>query len=367
MDRELEATFIEAMDALEAGEPVEAILERYPRRADELRPLLETAAALSSVPVAYSVEARQTSREAFLSRAAGLRERWRPAAIPWWRRFALAFGSLALLLIIVGGLLVGPAGTSLPGDTLYALKLAGEEARLALAGSSAQRHALRERYRRERVSEINALLALGRAAEVSCYGTLRAIEDDVWQLEGLRVEIRAETEIVGQPRPGSEVEGVCRVANDRVTAVTMRVASAPELLPTPTPTVTVEPAATETLTPGITPTPSLTPTPTESLTPPATFTSTPPPAGAPADEDDDGRDDDGGEDGDDGNNDGGGSDDAGDDDEGSDDEDGDDGSDDEDGDDDDGDDEGGGDESGSDDDGADDDDDGDDDDGGGND
>lgn len=302
MDRELEVTFVEAMDALEAGEPIEAVLERYPGRADELRPLLETAAALSEMPVAYSVEARRQSREAFLDRAAELRERRRPAVIPWWRRFALAFGSLALLLLIAGSLLVGPAGASLPGDALYTLKLAGEEARLNLAGSPAQRDALRERYRRERVSEINALLALEREAEVACYGTLGAVEDGVWQLEDLQVVITAGTEIEGEPRIGAEVEGVCRVADGQVTAISMRVQSVPDLPPSPTPapTVTLEPAVTETPTPSITSTPTPTPEPAESLTPSAEPTSAATtPAGAPGDDDDDGGDDDDGDDDDD--------------------------------------------------------------------
>ena len=301
MDRELEATYIEALDALEAGEPLEAILERYPRQADQLRPLLETTVALSSVPVAYSAEARQASRDALLQRAADLRQRRRPAAAPWWRRFTLALGSLAVLLILLGGLLVGPAGSALPGDALYPVKVAGEGARLALAGGPASRGALRERFRRERVSEINALLALGREADVSCFGTLRAVEEDAWLLDDLRVQITAETAVEGQPRVGAEAEGTCRVANGQVTALTMRVEAAPDLRPQPTPSPTLEPTPTATGTPepSATPSPTLTATPTPS----PTETMAPPPAPAgDQDRDDNGdqdRDDNGDDDRDD--------------------------------------------------------------------
>jgi len=294
MDRELEATFIEALDAVEAGEPLEAVLERYPQRAGELRPLLETAAALSNVPVAYSADARKTSRDTFLSRGAELRRRRRPVIVPWWRRFALAFGSLAVLLLIAGGLLVGPAGAALPGDALYPLKLAAEDARLALAGSPARRDALRERIRRERVSEINALVALGREADVSCFGTVRAIEDGAWLLDDLRVEITAATEIEGQPRVGASAEGTCRVANGQVSAVTMRVQSVSDLLPQPGPSVTatMEPTGTATGTPesSATPTPTLATTPTPS---PTETIAAPPPAAGQSGNGDDGIDDDG--------------------------------------------------------------------------
>ena len=76
---------------------------------------------------------------------------------------------------------------------------------------------LRERFRQERLAEIEQLLAGGRAADVTFVGTLAAIDGTRWMVDGLPVEV-AEAVIDGTPRVGALVEIAGRVVEGAVRA-----------------------------------------------------------------------------------------------------------------------------------------------------
>lgn len=284
MNSAFEANLVEALDALEAGAPVEEILSRYPEHAEDLRPILDTSRQLSRLPVAYSLSAEAASRDAFLTQAASLRaqERRRPAVAGDWRRLAFSFASLAIFVVLLGGLLVGAAQEALPGQALYPVKRIAEDLRLSLA-SPVQQETLQEQFAAERREEIYALLASGQEGTVACAGTIEAFDDESWTLDGLVITVEASTVVTGEPALGATAEGVCNVTDGRVVAERLQVEEPTEIQPEPTPTGTARSTSTATTTPTTTATPTATdPTPTTMplLQPsPTVDPSTPPPGG----------------------------------------------------------------------------------------
>jgi hypothetical protein len=282
MNPDFEARAIAALEALEQGESVDAILQRFPEDAPALRPLLEVARDLQALPAGYSVFAQATSRSRMLQEAQRLRQQRSSTTtfLPALRRLSLAFAALALLVLVGAGLLAGPAASALPGDSLYPVKRAGEGLQLLLAPDTT---ALQARLQQERRRELLVLLAEGREAEVDCAGTIAAITGDRWQLDDLTLWLVAESEIDGVPAIGAEVEGRCLARDGRLYAGSLRVtggsAPPPTVTPSPTPSPTGTPTGTPTPTPTLEPG-TMMPGPTATLTPPGD------------DDDDDGEDDD---------------------------------------------------------------------------
>ena len=89
---------------------------------------------------------------------------------PRWRRAAAA--------VLAAAMLAGPAGMasagSLPGDPLYGLKLAVEQARLVAARSPLDEARTRARIASDRLAEVEALLAAGRTDRLA--GAVRGLD-----------------------------------------------------------------------------------------------------------------------------------------------------------------------------------------------
>jgi hypothetical protein len=273
MDAALEAKLIESLSALEAGESIEDILSRYPEHAARLRPLLETAAALPALRMEPSLEAKSRSREAFLALAAALQGSARPRRARFFSRPLMTFASLALALIIVAGGALAASASALPGDPLYGVKRAVENARLSLASSLSGRGALAAQFEQERISEIAALLDAGREAEVEFTGIIESIQPDAWLVAGLVVRTNEGTRIDGSPQVGlrAQVQGRTLDGMLIATAIVVEPGAGPTPEPEPRPTATPKPEVTpsptgtptRTLAPTRTPTPTGTPTPFE--------------------------------------------------------------------------------------------------------
>lgn len=298
MNWDFEARTSEALDALEQGETVEAILSRYPEDADALRPILETAHELQTLPLAYSVSARQNSRQAMLDEARRLRGRPAPVLTRFsaLRRLSFAFGSLLVLFVVAAALLAQPVSAALPGQALYPVKRAAETIRLRLAADPT---VLETRFREERREELQALLAEGAEAEVDCFGAIRTFSEDRWQTDDFVLLISAESTVSGAPAIGAPFEGRCLVRDGQLFAQDVRFTGPGKLPPEP-PTPSPAPP-TPTPTPTVTPTTTLTPTPTATVTPGAAPGGPVGPTVTPDDDDDDNGDgdDNGGDDGDD--------------------------------------------------------------------
>lgn len=290
-----ESILIEALDLLEQGVGVEEIVARYPAQAAELRPLLLTAARLATLSTQPAVTAERRSRAAFLAAAAGQTAAPRRAAGVRWLARLLAPALAVLLVVFLGGAaLAGASGSAAPGSALYEVKQFVEGARLALARDPERAAELRERFRQERIAEIEQLLARGVVADVALAGTIETMDAARWTVAGLPVDVTAAAVVDGSPVVGAWVEVSGQTAAGAVLAMRVTVVSAPPPTPVlePTPPSTPNPSPTATALPATaTPSASATPAamttaapttavPTISAT--ATSTLPPPPTATPA-------------------------------------------------------------------------------------
>jgi len=253
----MERILIEALDLMEQGAGIDEIIARYPAQAADLRPFLLTAAALGNLANQPTVTAEARSKRAFLGaadQAAAERDKPVRAAGSWLRRLVAPALAVLAVLFLGGAGLVGASGSAVPGDALYETKRFVEEVRLNLTANPETAAQLRERFRQERVREIEALLANGRAAEVSLTGEVESMVDGRWTVAGVPVLVSSATVIDGRPVVGALVQVNGLTSDQAVVAERIMVFTAGPA-PDPTPTGTK------------TPSPSPTPRPSETAAP----------------------------------------------------------------------------------------------------
>ena len=172
----------QSLARLQAGESVESILADFSGYRDELAPLLDAARVLSSLRAVPPPADPEAGLAAFLDKAGAMRAevaaerspwrglvRWLAALREWWwrpqvRLAAGALSALMLLLVFVGGTFT-LAADSLPGDVLYAVKLAGEEVQLALTFDQSARAEYHLERVQTRAEEIRCLAQAGRPVD----------------------------------------------------------------------------------------------------------------------------------------------------------------------------------------------------------
>ena len=261
----MEQILLEALDLLEAGYSMEAILERFPSEAAELRPHLLTVQQLAGFWAEPSAAAQQESRQAFLSAAsqtnsAAASRPSRPGIWSWILRPVLALLAVAFLGTSVA---VAASGQAIPGDPLYGVKRFVEESRLALSPAPDQ---LLESLREERLREARTLLSLSREGMVIFTGTVEVITSEQWTVAGMPVAITSSTEIEGDAVVGRAVEVTGNTAGGKVVADRIVVlggeggseGAEPVQLATPTPEVDPTPTLSATSTSVATPLPTAT-------------------------------------------------------------------------------------------------------------
>jgi len=178
--RDFQTILNECLKELEAGQPLDAILARYPEEADELRPLLLTAQNLKAMPIARPrSHIQQAGWQRFLGEANALRrarER-RPVfslwAQPLWRPLAAAASLLLVLFLLGGSATVYAASRSLPDSPLYPLKLATEEARLWIVFDEDDRAGILLDQSETRMTEIRKLVQQGKPVEGNVLSAMR--------------------------------------------------------------------------------------------------------------------------------------------------------------------------------------------------
>jgi predicted anti-sigma-YlaC factor YlaD len=172
----------------------------------------------------------------------------RPARTLSWRWTAVTVS--LLLLIYTAWSTVTFAADALPGDPLYPLKRGAEQVRLVLTLDLAARDQYRQQLAESRREEVRAVVRLQREAHVQFQGDLVAIEDGVWLVDGLQVEVGS-TAWVGVPPPmGSTLSLEAQASNGRLTARRLRLVRPPLAQPMPeaSPTAPVGPLPTPTCT-----------------------------------------------------------------------------------------------------------------------
>lgn len=309
MKHDLDTALDQCLLWLREGMSIEQCLARTPEYAGELRPLLKLAVDVGrTLPPVSSAVARAAGEERMLAALAAKRarqERAHPLARlarrllwglvpgrPGSRRLAWPASAAVLLVVLMagGGMVVAASAGSLPGEPLYAVKLAGQQAQLALTANPARLQQLAERFDAQRRLDVAAALQAGRRATVEFSGAIQLIEGDVWLVGGLPVVAGEGTEIVGKPYPGARVQVRGELpGNGQIAASRLVVEPQPAPMPTPSPTATASPTATRqpartpTARPTQTPTAEERPEPTRTPEPSATPapTETPEPTGSP--------------------------------------------------------------------------------------
>ncbi len=324
MNCEFDTALDECLALVRAGDDIETCLARYPSHASRLRPLLELAADVRALaPPAPAAAAREAGRARMLNALAQKRA-GRPRASAFSlrgaaRRVAAWFGTrsskfkyvwqaavtmIVVAMVIISGS-VAASAASLPGDTLYPVKLAVQGVRVNLAFDAATRQQLEEQFEIQRRQDVQTVLEARRQTIVELQGILEQINESNWTVSGLSIALEPETTLVGQPRLGAHVavrgylpgDGSLVAIHLRVTEIpspTPQPTARPSVTPRPTkplPTLTAvlapwkepeppsnpprQPKPTRTLAPTVEPSPSHTAQPTPTSVP--THTSTPMP------------------------------------------------------------------------------------------
>jgi hypothetical protein len=175
-ERSLDQLLEYHLEEIGCSADIETSLLRSPQRADQLRPLLETAQAVRRTyqAVPEPPGGLAAGRERMLAVAAQRRARQKTARVATGARIGrprlrlvLASRLVVALLVIVavtvalGGGMILAAGRSVPGNWLYPVKLAAEDARLAFVRVPAGRVDLLLDLVRERTEEIQVLAEVG--------------------------------------------------------------------------------------------------------------------------------------------------------------------------------------------------------------
>lgn len=190
------------LQEMERGAEIESVLARFPEHAEELRPILKTAAKAQKMAVSTpDADVMRRSRARVMQHAAELRESRvaprRPRnVIPLLQRLVLSFGLAAIFLLSGSGLLSASA-SALPGEQLYPVKRGWENIRLFFIFDSEARALLEDEFENERLHEVNELLAEGRDEVIEFAGVFMQV-NGVTYISGLQVILPA-----GMPIPAN--------------------------------------------------------------------------------------------------------------------------------------------------------------------
>lgn len=228
----------ECSDQIMTGATIASCLARHPEHAVDLEPLLQTVSDVRqfhAVPARAAAVAAQ-SRAEFIAAARELAPAQRSAApVPWPQRLAtwwqkLLAGSakpargwsqprtmpmglaFALLAFILAGVLatgaISASARALPGDFLYPIKMASENAWVLITRDLAARADVLAEIADRRVEEALTIVRIGRpAADLILEGVLEQIHEPTWVVSGQTVTLTAETRVEGQPVIGARVQG----------------------------------------------------------------------------------------------------------------------------------------------------------------
>jgi len=142
---------------LTKGATIEQCLQRFPKHADELKPLLETALAANKQVSAIqpSPDFRDRARYQFYSALQEMEHKKSRAFFSWgWQPRWATVVAIVLVLFVAGGSTAAAASGSMPDDPLYPVKLATEQVQLAFTFSSLGKAELYAKLAEKRVDEI---------------------------------------------------------------------------------------------------------------------------------------------------------------------------------------------------------------------
>lgn len=119
----------------------------------------------------------------------------------WLFTNRLASAALAILLVaVIGGYsALTVSAQSLPGDPLYGLKRTVEQTQLWLSPNTETRAELEYQFTARRLGEVEQVMAEGRTVDVEFGGVLDGREGERWSMGGITVVVPSGTPIAGTP------------------------------------------------------------------------------------------------------------------------------------------------------------------------
>jgi hypothetical protein len=184
---EFEAILDRCIDDIAEGASIEECLQAHPDQAADLEPLLRLASVSYERTAAVAPPADFKARARQQMTAAMAREKLRPkpSGIPllgWQRRWAAVAAAVMVFLLVGSGGTVAAASTSMPDDTLYSVKLATEQVRLALTFSDTGKVKLHADLAEQRATELAVMaeenkIDLVVATSARMMEHLRAVEE----------------------------------------------------------------------------------------------------------------------------------------------------------------------------------------------
>lgn len=267
-NREFDDILNECIERVLKGESIEACLAAYPEHAAELEPLLHTAVdTIKAAAVVPRPDFRQRAGYEFQAAIRDLRPK-KQGSFRWQVRLVTVI-SIVMVILMAGTSTVAAASNSLPDETLYPVKLATEEVRLALTPSALGKAELYAEFADKRVDEIIKMADKGNVAQV--VKTTERMNDHLVAMANLALPAR-EAVIAEDEAP---IALMAESAAESAMAPAVASASGPApAITTPATTLATAPV------PVTTPAPTLKPTaaPTTALIPPAAVKATPVPA-----------------------------------------------------------------------------------------
>ena len=250
-DKQIADTLNNCFEKMLAGdESIESCLARYPEHALELKPLLETmkaarAASNLSPDLSFRARARYEFRSALYD---SMSAKKRPALSGRWRWATIASTAGVLLLTSAGGVVAASSG-SMPGQALYQVKRTIENVQLTMTPSQAAKARLYATLADRRVSEILYAAQLG---DVQLTEDLtRQFTGDLSMVSAIATPTRGLT-FSGDSKQGdvSAASGLLPEQSDSTANITgpttdktIAVASAPTILITEPPQITITQSA----------------------------------------------------------------------------------------------------------------------------
>jgi predicted transcriptional regulator len=176
-----EDILVQCIEDIKAGRSsIEDCLDRYSSMREQLEPLLKIALEIREPPdikpsAAFKVKTRVWLMDQIHGGQAAARWPWsrydgRIRPMPYIKRFGTSMAGVILAVVLaVSGLGVGAAyasQSSLPGDTLYPLKLATEQAGMILSPDGPARAERALSFANKRMREMEALTQKGRSQDL---------------------------------------------------------------------------------------------------------------------------------------------------------------------------------------------------------
>jgi hypothetical protein len=199
-----ENAFDQCLQQVLQGASIDDVLKRYPQWAVEFRPMLQAAAAGwdagQTIQVPLAAQARSRARLLSETRTLSMK----PARRFRWGIARLAPLALILLLAIffTGATTIAAAAQSLPGDTLYSLKIFTEKIRLGMVRDPQRRLDLERSFDRQRLEEVDRLISQSRSALVMFAGVFEQTQAGEWIVGDVRLIVDSQTQVSSDVQPG---------------------------------------------------------------------------------------------------------------------------------------------------------------------